>query len=121
VPYFIILPGFVFYVVAISIGLVVTSLHRPTAWLRPYLASVLLWSSVGFVVSTVVYGVALVASLLVMRKLTGGKPSVLGGIALGGIVFIAPFLAAAAGILGGAALGIRRRWASRRSTNARVG
>jgi uncharacterized membrane protein YjfL (UPF0719 family) len=111
-PYFFILPGFVVYLAGMGIALLVTVLHRPAAWLRPYLASVLLWSSIGFVVSTAVYLLALVASVQLMDRILGGKPSTLGGIAMGMMVFVAPFVAAAGGLFGGAAIGVRRHWAS---------
>jgi hypothetical protein len=108
VPYFFILPGFVLYVAAMSIALALTSVYRPVAFLRPHLASVLLWSSLGFVVSTVAYAVVMVASVHAMGLVLGGKPSVPGGIAMAGIVFVGPFVASAVGLLGGAAFGARR-------------
>lgn len=79
-------------------------------WLRPYLASALLWPFLGFVLSTLTYVVVLVVAIKVMHVALGGRPSVVGGVAMGGLVFIAPFIAAAGGIVGGAALGIWRRW-----------
>jgi hypothetical protein len=51
-PYFFILPAFVLYFLAMSVAIVVTLLYQPAAHLRRYLTSLLMWSSLGFVVST---------------------------------------------------------------------
>ena len=107
-PYFFILPAFVLYVVAMTAAIVVTWLHRPVAYLRRYLLSILLWSSIGFVVSTLVYVIAFVASVGAMSQLFNGGPSVAGGVAMGLMMFVVPFVAAAMGVIGGAAYGIWR-------------
>jgi hypothetical protein len=108
-PYFIILPAFVLYLIGMGVALTVASMYRPMGWLRPYLPSALLWSSLGFIASTITYFVVLVVAFKVMSVTVGERPSVLGGIAMGGLVFIAPFIVAGGGIVGGAALGIWRR------------
>jgi hypothetical protein len=89
-----------------STAIVVTSLYRPAVYLRRYISSVLIWSSVGFVASTVVYFIVLVASAWAVGQVVGGKPSVVGGVAMGGMVFIVPFVAAASGLMGGAVFGL---------------
>ena|SRR5688572_32105784 len=106
--YFFILPAFVLYFLAMIVAIIVTALYRPAAHLRRYLTSLLLWSSVGFVVSTVIYILMLVASVKVMDQIVAGQPSVAGGVFMGGMVFIAPFVAAGAGLIGGAVFGLWR-------------
>jgi hypothetical protein len=114
VPYFIILPAFVLYVIAMSAALVVTCLYRPAKVLRPYVLSVLLWSSAGFILSTVVFVVVLAASAIAMNHFLDGRPSVVGGVAMGGVVFVGPFVASAVGVAGGAAFGLWRTASKRR-------
>lgn len=108
-PYFIILPVFALYLLGMCVALVVASVVRPAAWLRPYLTSVLLWSSVGFVVTAILYFLVLVAAVNLMDVTFNGQPSTAGGVAMGGLVFVAPFVAAVAGTVGGAAFGVWRR------------
>jgi hypothetical protein len=43
-----------------------------------------------------------------LEKLLDGEASVAGGIAMGLMIFVVPFVAAAVGVFGGAALGWRR-------------
>jgi hypothetical protein len=108
VPYFIILPAFVLYVIAMVTALVVTWLYRPASAYRRYILSVLLWSSAGFVLSTIVYAVMLVVSVRAMDQLLDGQPSVVGGVAMGGMVFVGPFVSSVVGLAGGAAFGLWR-------------
>ena len=105
-PYFFILPAFVLYVVAMTAAIVVTWVHRPIAYLRRYFLSILLWSSIGFVVSTLVYVILFVTSVSAINNLVHGGSSVAGGIAMGAVVFVVPFVAAATGVIGGAAYGL---------------
>ena len=107
-PYFFILPAFVLFVVTLGVAMVVTSFYQPAARLRPYLVSVLIWSSLGFALSTILYVGALAAAAVVMDRLLAGKPSTIGGIAMGIVVFIGPFVAAAVGLVGGTVIAIRR-------------
>ena len=109
-PYFFILPAFVLYFLAMSAAIVVTLLYPPVAPLRRYVTSMLIWSSLGFIVSTVVYAILLVASARAFDQIAGGKPSVVGGVVMGGMVFIAPFVAAAIGLMGGGVVGVWRCW-----------
>jgi hypothetical protein len=115
-PYFFIFPLFVLYFLAMCAAIGITLLYRPAAPLRRYISSVLVWSSLGFVLSTAVYIFLLLASLLAVRQIADGQPSVVGGVMLGGVVFLAPFVAAAAGVMGGGLFGAWRCW--RRSGTA---
>ena len=113
-PYFFILPAFVLYLLALAGGIVLATLYKPVAWLRPYLTAVLTWSSVGFVAATVVYVAIFLVSILALKRFVDG-PSVIGGVLMGIVGFVLPFVASGLGVLAGAAFGIRRVW--RRSTN----
>jgi uncharacterized membrane protein YjfL (UPF0719 family) len=108
VAYFFILPGFVLYVLAVVAAIIVTRLYAPAAPLRPYLISILGWSTLGFVVATIAYAGVMFLSLLIAGQSMGG-PSAVGGIFLGLVVFVGPFLASGLGLVGGAVLGITRR------------
>jgi hypothetical protein len=105
-PYFFILPAFVAYFITMVVAINVAVLCRPAGHLRRYLASFLIWSSLGFVASTVVYAIMLVVSAKVWGQITAGKSSIAGGVVMGVIVFIAPFVAAAAGLIGGGIFGL---------------
>jgi len=118
-PYFFILPLFALYFLAMLSAIIVTMLYRPAAHSRRYLTSLLIWSSLGFVVSTVVYAIMLVASVKVVDQIVAGRSSVVGGVVMGGMVFIAPFLAAAAGLIGGGVFGLWK--CSRKSSTAAQG
>jgi hypothetical protein len=107
-PYFFILPAFVLYVLAMSAAIFVTLLYRPVAGLRRHVSAALIWSCLGFVVSTVIYVLVLLGTLSVVEWAVGGKPSVIGGVVMGGMLFIAPFVAAASGVVGGAVFGLWR-------------
>lgn len=106
-PYFFIVPGFLLYACTMGLAIVFATVHRPSAWLRPYFISVLLWSSAGFILSTVLFAAVFLAMLGVARALISG-PSTVGGIAMGLVVFAGPFVAAVLGVGGGALFGIRR-------------
>ena len=106
-PYFFIVPAFVLYVCAMVLAIGFATLHRPSAWLRPYLVSALLWSSAGFVLSTLLFAAVFLATLGVAGAITTG-PSTIVGIALGLVLFVGPFVAAAAGVGGGVLFGIWR-------------
>jgi hypothetical protein len=97
-PYFFILPAFVAYFITMVVAINVAVLCRPAGHLRRYLASFLIWSSLGFVASTVVYAIMLVVSAKVWGQITAGKSSIAGG--------VAPFVAAAAGLIGGGIFGL---------------
>jgi hypothetical protein len=118
-PYFFILPVFVLYVLALSAAVAVASLYRPAAFLRPYAVAVLIWSSLGFLASSVLYTIALVASAQAMNSVLHGAPSVVGGVAMGGMVFVVPFIASTAGVLGGAAVGLWRASSKQRRATRR--
>jgi hypothetical protein len=107
VPYFLILPAFVLWVLALSAATLATYLLPSLARWRPYCVGILLWSSIGFVLSTLVYALAAVA-VVGGLKLLEGEPSTVGGVAMGLMVFVVPFVAAAVGVFGGAAFGVRR-------------
>jgi len=107
-PYFFVLPAFVLYFLATSVAIVVTLLYGPAANLRRYLTSLLIWSSFGFVLSTGVYAIILVVSAKALDQIVGGKPSVVGGVVMGGLVFVAPLVASAAGLIGGGIFGLWR-------------
>ena len=113
-PYFLILPLFLLYVIAMSAAVGLTFVYEPLRWLRRHLALVLLWSSVGFVVSTIAYAVGLVLTLRLFDRTVGSRPSIAGGIVMGAILFVGPFVAASLGALGGAAFALRQQWAGRR-------
>jgi hypothetical protein len=113
--YFFILPGFVLYVVAMCLALAGTFLYQPAASLRSHVLSVLIWSSLGFVASTIAYAVLTVLVMLVMERApAGGIAASMSGVAMVGMVFIAPFIAAALGLVGGAVVGLRRSLAKAR-------
>jgi hypothetical protein len=107
-PYFFILPGFVLYVLAVIAAIIVTTVYEPAARLRPYLISVLGWSTLGFSVATIAYAGVIFLSLLIARRLVGEEPSVVGGVLLGIVVFVGPFFASGIGLVAGAALGVKR-------------
>jgi len=107
-PYFLILPAFVLYVAGMGAALALTWVYQPARPFRRYIASVLLWSSIGFILSTVVYAVVLVVSVRVMDQALNGQPSTAGGIVMAAILFVGPLLASAAGLGGGAAIGVWR-------------
>jgi hypothetical protein len=107
-PYFLILPAFVLYLMGMGTVLAVTRVHPPAARFGPYVKSVLIWSSIGFVVTTVLYLGVMMAALGAIPRLTGDGPSALGGIAMAGFVFVGPFAAAIAGVFGGAVIGLRK-------------
>ena len=66
--------------------------------------------------STLAYVGVLLCRLGAMDKVLDRGPSVLGGIAMGGLVFVAPFIAAAVGLIGGGALGLWRCWGRLRAS-----
>lgn len=107
-PYFFILPAFVLYVIGMLAALVVTWLYAPARPFRRYIASILLWSSAGFLLCTAIYAVVLVVSVQSMDKLFNGQPSAGGGIMMVVLLLFGPFLASAVGLAGGAAMGVRR-------------
>jgi uncharacterized membrane protein YjfL (UPF0719 family) len=113
-PYFFILPLFVLYLIGMVVAVGLTFVSQPFRWLRPYLAGVLLWSSVGFVLSTIAYAVGLIAALRALETSVGSRPSVVGGILMGAILFVGPFVAAGLGLVGGAAFALRHQWSGRR-------
>jgi hypothetical protein len=108
VPYFIILPALALYVVGMAAALALTLVYRPAFAFRPYVASALVWSLAGFLLSTALYAVVLLASLRAVAALSNGGPSVVGGILGGALIFVAPFIASAVGLAGGAGLGLWR-------------
>ena len=112
-PYFLILPGFVLYVAGMSALVVGTWLYQPAAGFRPYLLSILLWSSLTFIVSTIAYALVMVACSMAMERLFGGRPSAVGGVLMGLVIFVGPFVAAGAGLVGGGVFGA---WRVRRSS-----
>jgi hypothetical protein len=118
-PYFFILPAFILYVLAMSIAVAVASLYRPAAFLRPYAVAVLIWSSVGFIASAILYALALVLSVQAMDRATGRDPSIAGRVAMGGMIFVAPFVVSAAGLLGGTMVGVWRGRAKTRRVASR--
>lgn len=86
-----------------------TYAYRPIAIVRPYAVSVLIWSSIGFVAATIIYALVVLASVQVVNAVAAG-PSVVGGIAMGGIIFVMPFVGSALELFGGAAAGLWRTW-----------
>lgn len=113
-PYFLILPLFALYVIAMTAAVGLTFVYPLLRWLRRRLALVLLWSSAGFVLSTIVYAAGLVVALQVLDSTVGSRPSVAGGLMMGAIVFVGPFVAAGLGVFGGAAFALRQQWTGRR-------
>ena len=107
-PYFFILPGFFLYVVAMAIAVAGSSVYRPIVPFRPYLVGWFIWSSLGFLVSTIVYVVLMVGAMAAMERFDGGRSSMLLGLMMAGVIFIGPFIAAAGGLLCGGAFGLRR-------------
>jgi hypothetical protein len=85
--YFFILPAFVLYVLAMTAFVAHTSIHSPAAPLRPYVVSILLWSSVGFVHSTIAYSLMLVGIFGLLDRFDTGKPSTAGGLVMAAFVF----------------------------------
>jgi hypothetical protein len=97
-----------------------TWVYRPASAYRRYITSILLWPSAGFVLSTIIYAAVLVVSVRAMDALLNG-PSALGGVAMGAIVFIGPFVASAVGLAGGAAIGVWRTRSKGRQAAPRGG
>ena len=91
------------------IAITITSAYRPVGHIRSYLTSFLIWSSLGFVVSTVIYAIVLVVSAKFLVPITEGNQSIAGGVFIGTIVFIAPFIAAGVGLIGGGVFGLWKR------------
>lgn len=112
-PYFFILPGFVLYVLAMTGLLALTWLHEPFASLRPYVQSVLVWSSAGFITVSVVYGLVSIGLVVAFSRLLDGPLSAIGAFVMVGLLFVGPFVAGGAGLLGGAVVGL---WRMRRRT-----
>jgi hypothetical protein len=108
VPYFFIVPAFVLWFVALSAASVASYLLPSLKPWRSHCVGVLLWSTIGFVLSTALYAVAAVALFGGLGKLFDGEPSAAGGIAMGLMIFVVPFVAAAVGVFGGVAFGWRR-------------
>jgi hypothetical protein len=108
VPYFFILPAFLLWVIALTAATLATYVLPSLTWWRPYCVGILLWSSIGFVLSTLLYALAAVALVGGLSQLLEGEPSTVGGVAMGLMVFVVPFVAAAVGVFGGAAFGVRR-------------
>ena len=93
---------------AITAGILGTYVYRPAAGLRPYLASILLWSSIGFLLASAANLLLLIATLAALDRF----PSIEGSgekIAVIAFLLIGPFASAAVGLLGGAAFGVWRR------------
>ena len=106
-PYFLILPAFVVYVVALSGAIVASSFVASLKPLRPRIVSVLGWSSAGFVLANLLYvvmGLAVFTSLPLSGPATGMAEVSLAV----GYFFLLPFVLSAAGLLGGAFWGLRR-------------
>jgi hypothetical protein len=115
-PYFFILPLFALYLIGMTVAVGLTFVYQPLQWLRGPLARVLLWSSIGFVLSTIAYAIGLIAALRVLEILeitVGSRSSVVGGLLMGAILFVGPFVAAGFGIIGGAAFALRHQWTGR--------
>lgn len=113
-PYFFILPLFVLYLIGMVVAVGLTFVYQPLRWLRRHLAGVLLWTSVGFVLSTVAYALGLIAAVRAFEMAFGSRPSVVGGMLMGAILFVGPFVAAGLGLVGGAAFALRHQWSGRR-------
>lgn len=107
-PYFFILPAFVLYVVAFGVAILLASLYKPAAPLRPYLTAMLGWSCVGFVAATLVYAALFMASAFVLRRFVSARAPTTAGVMMGLLVFVAPFVASLVGVVGGAVFGIKR-------------
>lgn len=107
-PYFLILPAFALWFVVLSAASVATYLHPSLTQWRSYCFGALLWSTIGFVLSTAVYVVAVVALLGGLGQILDGEPSTAGSVAMGLMVFVGPFATAAVGVFGGTAFGLRR-------------
>jgi hypothetical protein len=107
-PYFIIFAIFVLYLFLMVIVIAVTILCPQCSHLRHYVTSFLIWSSLGFVTSIVVYFLVLFLSLKIFDQIISGRPSVAGGVVMGGIVFILPFVVSVAGLIGGGTFGLWR-------------
>ena len=105
-PYFIIFAIFVLYLFLMVIVIAITILYPQCSHLRHYVTSFLIWSSLGFVTSIVVYFLVLFLSLKIFDQIISGRPSVAGGVVMGGIVFILPFAVSAAGLIGGGTFGL---------------
>ena len=67
-PYFIIFAIFVLYLFLMVIVIAITILYPQCSHLRHYVTSFLIWSSLGFVTSIVVYFLVLFLSLKIIRS-----------------------------------------------------
>jgi hypothetical protein len=73
--------------------------------------SVLLWSSIGFATASAVYTLLLLAAFKLSDAFVRG-PSTVGGLVLGALVFIGPFIVSVGGVIAGTAFAIRRHQAT---------
>jgi hypothetical protein len=101
--YFLIIPAFVLYAIAMVAALVLPIGSRDLQSVRPYLASVLIWSTIGFLVAN-----ALLVGLWFVPQVV---PEAEGGgdddrwVAL---LIFGPLVVSAVGLIGGALFAVRR-------------
>jgi len=107
VPYFFILPAFALYVACCVVLIAASYFVEGLRHLRAPMASILAWSSAGFVVANLLYTVLGMAVL----NLIGEAPTneVVGIVGAVGLFFVLPIVFSSAGIIGGIILGLRRR------------
>ena len=109
-PYFFILPAFVLYLAGMLIAVLIATFYQPASWLRPILTSVLIWSSIGFVVSMLLFLLLVLAIMEVAAPLYSREPSTVLGVAMGVVVFLGPFVASGLGLGGGALFALWRQY-----------
>jgi hypothetical protein len=100
--YFLIIPAFVLYAVAMAVALMLSTGSRDPHSIRPYLASVLIWSTIGFLVANAL----LIGSWFLPQVLSDTDYSE--DSRLIALLIVGPLFASAVGLIGGAVFAIRR-------------
>jgi len=111
--YFLIVPAFVLYAIGMLVALFVPSDSRDLRSFRPYLASVLLWSTVGFLAAN-----ALLVSVWFVPDVLSEAH---GDGRLIALLLVGPLVVSAVGLVGGAAFAVRRVDRKRSDPTRRMG
>ena len=108
--YFLIIPAFVFYAIGMVAALVLPTKSRDLQSLRPYLASVLVWSTIGFLVAnTLLIGLWFVPQVLPETEGGGDEGRLIA------LLIVGPLAVSAVGLIGGAVFAVRRVSRKRRA------
>jgi hypothetical protein len=113
--YFIVLPVFLLTILVQFVLIAASFVFSGVRWSRPYLWSVLLWSTTGFVAANLVLVVVIVLVFGAVGLAASPPNSVaskgagfLGALLAGGLLIGGPFVASAAGMTAGGLFGLWR-------------